>query len=71
MYTYNGKVSIVDDNGEIIPLKYLGYDKIKNTLRYRYQNKVYSIDINYDKRIFTPIARDSKNGRSYTTKEHH
>lgn len=60
VYTYNGKVSIVDDNGEIIPLKYLGYDKIKNTLRYRYQNKVYSIDINYDKRIFTPIARDSK-----------
>lgn len=60
VYTYDGKVSIVNDKGEIISLKYLGYDKIKNTLRYGYQNKVYSIDINYDKRIFTEVARDSK-----------
>lgn len=59
VYTYDGKVSIVDEHGEIIALKYLGYDKVKNTLRYQYKNKVYSIDINYDKRIFTPIARDS------------
>lgn len=60
VYTYDGKVSIVEDNGEMIPLKYLGYDKVKNTLRYGYGKKVYSIDINYDRRIFTPIARDSK-----------
>lgn len=60
VYTYDGKVSIVEDNGEIIPLKYLGYDKIKNTLRYQYKKKVYSIDINYDKRVFTEVARDSK-----------
>lgn len=60
IYTYDGKVSIVEDNGEIIPLKYLGYDKIKNTLRYQHKSKVYSIDINYDKRIFTEVARDSK-----------
>lgn len=60
VYTYDGKVSMVNDDGEIIPLKYLGYDKTKNTLRYGYQNKVYSIDINYDKRIFTEVARDSK-----------
>lgn len=60
VYTYDGKVSIVNEDGEIIPLKYLGYDKVKNTLRYGYQNKVYSIDISYDKRTFTPIARDSK-----------
>ena len=32
IYTYDGKVSIVEDNGDIIPLKYLGYDKVKNTL---------------------------------------
>ena len=31
IYTYDGKVSIVEDNGDIIPLKYLGYDKVKNT----------------------------------------
>lgn len=60
IYTYDGKVSIVEDNGDIVPLKYLGYDKVKNTLRYQYKNKVYSIDINYDKRIFTEVARDSK-----------
>lgn len=60
IYTYDGKVSIVEENGEVIPLKYLGYDKVKNTLRYQHKNKVYSIDINYDKRIFTEVARDSK-----------
>lgn len=60
IYTYDGKVSIVEENGEVISLKYLGYDKVKNTLRYQYKNKVYSIDINYDKRIFTGVARDSK-----------
>ncbi len=60
VYTYDGKVSIINDKGESIALKYLGYDKVKNILRYGYQSKVYSIDINYDSRIFTPIARDSK-----------
>ena len=60
VYTYDGKVSIINDDGEMIPLKYLGYDKVKETLRYQYKEKVYSIDINYDSRILTPIARDSK-----------
>ena len=60
IYTYDGKVSIVEESGEVIPLKYIGYDKIKNTLRYQHKKKVYSIDISYDSRIFTPIARDSK-----------
>ena len=60
VYTYDGKVSIINDDGEKIPLKYLGYDKVKETLRYQYKSNVYSIDINYDSRIFTPIARDSK-----------
>ena len=60
VYTYDGKVSMINDDGERIPLKYLGYDKVKETLRYQYKSNVYSIDINYDSRIFTPIARDSK-----------
>lgn len=60
VYTYDGKVIMVNDKGEMEPLKYLGYDKIKNTLRYRYKDKVYSIDVNYDQRIFTSVARDSK-----------
>lgn len=41
-------------------MKYLGYDKIKNTLKYRYKYNVYSIYINYDKRILTEVTRDSK-----------
>lgn len=60
IYTYDGKVSIVGEYGEIVALKYLGYDKVKNALRYGHNGKVYSIDINYDERVFTPIARDSK-----------
>ena len=60
VYTYDGKVSIINEDREMIPLKYLGYDKVKETLRYQYKERVYSIDVNYDSRIFTPIARDSK-----------
>ena len=60
VYSYDGKVSIVNDKGELEKLKYLGYDKVKNTLRYGYEGKVYSIDISYDERVFTQIARDSK-----------
>ena len=60
VYTYDGKVYYVDDYGNMQSLKYLGYDKVKDTLRYQYQNKVYSIELNYDRRVFTPIARDSK-----------
>ena len=41
VYTYDGKVYYVDDYGNMQSLKYLGYDKVKDTLRYQYQNKVY------------------------------
>ena len=51
---------MINDDGARIPLKYLGYDKVKETIRYQYKSNVYSIDVNYDSRIFTPIARDSK-----------
>ncbi len=60
VYTYDGVVSIVLEDGETVELKYLGYDKIKNTLRYGYKDKIYSIDISYDQRVFTPIARNSR-----------
>ena len=43
-----------------MPLKYLGYDKTKETLRYGYEGRVYSIELTYEPKIFTPIARDSK-----------
>ena len=60
VYTYNGEVYYVEDNGEQIPMKYLGYDKVKNKLRYEHKGNVYGIELSTDSRIFTPIARDSK-----------
>lgn len=59
VYTYNGKVGIIDDKGELNQLKYLGYDKVKETLRYTDGRKVYSIEIREDRRVFTEVARDS------------
>ena len=44
-------------------MKYLGYDKENNALRYtRYSTgkKIYRIPLGTDYRIFTPVARDSK-----------
>ena len=60
VYTYDGEVYYVNDKGELIPMKYLGYDKVKEKLRYQYNDKVYSIELSYDERVFTPIARNSK-----------
>ena len=60
VYTYNGNVSYIDETGKSQPMKYLGYDKIKDTLRYEYVGRVYSIEVSTDTRVFTPIARDSK-----------
>lgn len=60
IYTYDGKVSIVNEDGSEEPLKYLGYDKVRNTLRYGHKDKIYSIEVFYNGRVFTPIARDSK-----------
>ena len=65
VYTYRGEVGKINDKGEFEKLKYIGYDKIKNTLRYSDGVKVYSIEISYDKRIFTMIARDSKKWKRY------
>lgn len=59
VYTYNGDVYYVDEFGKEIPMKYLGYDKVKDKLRYGYNGKVYSIELSIDERIFTPIARNS------------
>ena len=59
VYTYNGKVGKINSKGEFESLRYLGYDKSKTTLRYADGKKVVSIDINYDSRVFTEVARDS------------
>ena len=58
VYTYNGDVYYVDEFGKENPMKYLGYDKVKDKLRYVYNGKVYSIELSTDERIFTPIARN-------------
>jgi len=60
VYTYDGKVFYIREDGELEPMKYLGYDKVKDKLRYGYNGKVYSIELSTDQRVFTPIARDSK-----------
>lgn len=60
VYTYDGKVSYVEDSGKIIPMKYKGYDRIRDTLRYEHKGKIYSIERMYDIKVFVPIARDSK-----------
>ena len=65
VYTYRGEVGKINDNGDFEKLKYLGYDKIKDTLRYSDGVKVYSIEIGYDRRVFTKIARDSKKWERY------
>ena len=60
VYTYDGKVFYLKENGELVPMKYLGYDKVKDKLRYEYNGRTYSIELSTDTRVFTPIARDSK-----------
>lgn len=63
VYDYKGTLYMckyVGNEIEYLPMKYLGYDKVKNTLRYNYEGRVYNIDISYDTRVFTPVARSSK-----------
>lgn len=64
-YNEDGEVYYIKDikTGEYDKLKYLGYDKQRKCLRYgfKYNNKkVYRIPISIDRRIFLPVARDSK-----------
>ena len=71
VYTYDGKVYYVNDKNEEIKLKYLGYDKSSNSLRYGFHpqyndNRIFRISCDTDKRIFVTVARDSKKwGRLY------
>ena len=38
----------------------MGYDKVRDTLRYTDGKKIYSIELSEDRRVFTRIARDSQ-----------
>ena len=64
-YNEDGEVFYIKNikQGEYEKLRYLGYDKQRKSLRYGFKynnNKVFRIPINIDRRIFLPIARDSK-----------
>ena len=62
-YNEDGEVFYIVDMNNYEKMKYLGYDKKNNSLRYtRYETgkKIYRIPLETDYRIFTPVARDSK-----------
>ena len=62
-YNEDGEVFYIVDMNNYEKMKYLGYDKENNSLRYtRYKTgkKRYRIPLESDYRIFTPVARDSK-----------
>ncbi len=62
-YNEEGEVFYIEDINRYEKMKYLGYDKENNALRYtRYSTgkKIYRIPLETDYRIFTPVARDSK-----------
>ena len=64
-YNEDGEVFLIIDieKQEYEKLKYLGYDKENQALRYgRYTKgkKVYRVPLSTDYRIFVPVARDSK-----------
>ncbi len=64
-YTYNGEVYYVNGKGKEIKLLYAGYDKNTESVRYKFppqisDKRIFRIKLEEDRRIFTPIARDSK-----------
>ena len=62
-YTEEGEVYYIVDINKYEKMKYLGYDKENNALRYTRASrgrKIYRISLETDYRIFTPFARDSK-----------
>ena len=62
-YNEDGEVFYIVDIDNYEKMKYLGYDKANNALRYTRQStgrKIYRIPLSTDYRIFVPIARDSK-----------
>ena|GEM_PF-6163363 len=48
-----------------VKMKYEGYDRQKNCLRYSHRGKTHKIYVSHDERIFLPIARDSKSSRGF------
>jgi len=59
VYDNKGNVFYVEEDGNPVRMRYEGYDRQRNCLRYSHRGKKYRICISYDERIFLPIARDS------------
>ncbi len=64
IYDQSGNVYYIDDNGNNHPLRYAGYDKATDSLRYTFKykaenSKVFRIKRKEDLRIFPKIARTS------------
>lgn len=64
IYNYKGEVWYVNEKGEKIKLSYKGYDKHTDSLRYgfppqKHDRRIFRIKCSEDRRIFTPVARDS------------
>ena len=62
-YNEDGEVFYIVDINNYEKMKYLGYDKANNALRYTRETKgrkIYRIPLSTDYRIFVPVARDSK-----------
>ena len=68
VYDYKGSVWYVDEKGKRKKMSYKGYDKSTDSLRYGFpprikDHRISRIKCEEDHRIFTPVARDRKNGR--------
>lgn len=68
IYNYKGDVWYVNEKEEKIRMSYKGYDKSTDSLRYgfppqRHDKRIFRIKCSEDRRIFTPLARDSKKWR--------
>jgi len=64
IYDEDGNVSYVDDFGKAIPLKYAGYDRSTDSLRYKFHPKyndrrIFRIKRSENVRIFPKVARTS------------
>lgn len=68
VYNYRGTVWYVEENGSKTELIYKGYDKSTDSLRYGFKpqkqdKRIFRIKCAEDRRIFTPVARNSHKWR--------
>lgn len=64
IYNYKGTVWYVEEDGNRTELLYRGYDKSTDSLRYGFKpqkndKRIFRIKCDEDRRIFTPVARNS------------